>query len=69
MPEATSKEIQASITELIAYRDRLKKEVTSVSQRLKMPQKKVEKIIEENAELKKIDAALSRLKKQMKAST
>ncbi len=69
MPEATSKEIQASITELIAYRDRLKKEVTSVSQRLKMPQKKVEKIIEENAELKKIDEALSRLKNQMKAST
>ncbi len=69
MPEATSKEIQASITELTAYRDRLKKEVISVSQRLKMPQKKIEKIIEENEELKKIDEALSRLNNQMKAST
>ncbi len=61
MPEATPKELQESIDELTAYRDRLQKEVVSIAQKLKMPPKKIDLSLEENSELKKIEMILSQL--------
>ena len=68
MPEPTIKELNESIEALTSYRDRLKQEITSISRKLHMPQKKVESSLKEHSELKDIEIALQKLLNQRESS-
>ena len=59
--QATSKELNESIEQLKTYRDRLREEITSMSQKLRISKSSIEITLEENVELKNIDKILSRL--------
>ena len=59
--QATSKELNESIEQLKTYRDRLREEITSMSQKLRISKSSIEITLEENVELKNIDRILSRL--------
>ena len=60
----TEEEFEESIKELSEYKNRLEKEVVTISQKLKMPQRKIESIINSHQELNKIKIILSKLYKQ-----
>ena len=64
MTSPSDQELNDSIQELTAYRDRLQKEVKSIATKLRMPQNKVQSALIENAELKQIEAFISQLIKQ-----
>ncbi len=57
-------EFEESIKELSEYKNRLEKEVITISQKLKMPQKKIKSIINSHQELNQIKIILSKLNKQ-----
>ena len=59
--QATSKELNESIEQLKTYRDRLREEIKSMSQKLRISKSSIEKTLEENVELKNIDRILSML--------
>ena len=59
--QATSKELNESIEQLKTYRDRLREEIKSMSQKLRISKSSIEITLEENVELKNIDSILSRL--------
>ena len=59
--QATSKELNESIEQLKTYRDRLREEIKSMSQKLRISKSSIEITLEENVELKNIDRILSRL--------
>ena len=61
MSNPTQEELKESIKELVEYRDRLKTEVISISQKLKMPQKKIFSIINSHKELNQLQVILSKL--------
>ena len=61
MPEPTQEELEESIQALRTYRDRLKNEVTSISQKLRIPEKQVKSSLKDHAELKQIENILDRL--------
>ncbi len=60
----SEKELDDSIGALRNYRDRLRNELISISQKLRMPKKKIELTLQEHNELKKIEKALAQLIKQ-----
>ena len=60
----TEEELEESIKELTEYKNRLEKEVVTISNRLKMPQKKINAIIKSHSELNQIKIILSKLYKQ-----
>tara|TARA_Y100001968_G_scaffold45400_1_gene35428 strand:+ start:270 stop:494 length:225 start_codon:yes stop_codon:yes gene_type:complete len=64
MQSPTEEELEESIKELTAYKNRLEKEVFTISNKLKMPQKKINSIIKSHSELNKIKVILSKLNKQ-----
>ena len=64
MKSPTEEELEESIKELSEYKNRLEKEVVTISQKLKMPQRKIESIINSHQELNKIKIILSKLYKQ-----
>ena len=66
MKSPTEEEFEESIKELSEYKNRLEKEVVTISQKLKMPQRKIKSIINSHKELNKIKSILSKLDKQMK---
>ena len=57
-------EFEESIKELSEYKNRLEKEVITISQKLKMPHTKIESIINSHQELNQIKTILSKLNKQ-----
>lgn len=59
--QATSKELNESIEQLKTYRDRLRQEIKSMSQKLRISKSSIEIKLEENVELKNIDRILSSL--------
>ena len=67
MNGSEQKELQRSIDELVAYHDRLEREIKNISHKLQMPQKKVVSILKEHAELKTIKEVLSKLKNQLRS--
>ena len=69
MQSPTEEELEESIKELTAYKNRLEKEVITISQKLKMPQRKIESIINSHQELNKIKIILSKLHKQKEKAT
>ncbi len=65
----TEEELEESIKELTEYKDRLEKEVVTISNKLKMPQKKINEIINSHSELNQIKIILSKLNKQKEGVT
>ena len=64
MQSPTEEELEESIKELTEYKNRLEKEVVTISNKLKMPQKKINAIIKTHTELNQIKIILSKLNKQ-----
>ena len=64
MQSPTEEELEKSIKELTEYKNRLEKEVTTISNKLKMPQKKINSIIKSHSELNQLKIILSKLNKQ-----
>ena len=69
MKSPTEEEFEESIKELSEYKNRLEKEVVTISRKLKMPQRKIESIINSHQELNKIKIILSKLYKQKENAT
>ena len=69
MQSPTKKELEESIKELTEYKNRLEKEVITISNKLKMPQKKINSIIKSHSELNQIKIILSKLNKQKENET
>ena len=63
--QATSKELTDSIELLKTYRDRLKEEIITMSQKLRISQSTIAVNLTENIELKNIDKTLKKLDDQM----
>ena len=63
--QATSKELTDSIELLKTYRDRLKEEIITMSQKLRISQSAIAVNLTENIELKNIDKILKKLDDQM----
>ena len=61
MPEATREELQETIGDLNAYRKRLRNEIISIGQKLRMPKKKIDASLAEHTELQRIDLILTEL--------
>ena len=64
MKSPTEKEFKESIKELSEYKNRLEKEVTIISKKLKMPQEKIKSIINSHQKINEVKKILSNLKKQ-----
>ena len=64
MQSPTEEEFEKSIQELSEYKNRLEKEVITISNKLKMPQKQINTIIKSHSELNQIKVILSKLNKQ-----
>jgi len=64
MKSPTEEELKESIKELTEYKNRLEKEVVTISNKLKMPQEKINAIIKSHSELNQINIILSKLNKQ-----
>ena len=69
MQSPTEEELEESIKELTEYKNRLEKEVVTISNKLKMPQEKINEIIKSHSELNQIKIILSKLNKQKKNVT
>lgn len=69
MTEPSLEELQESIEELAAYRERLETDIRGLGQKLRMPPKKVEAAVDEHAELQRISEILAQLKRQRDAMT
>ena len=66
--QPTQKELNESIEALKNYRSRLRKELLGISQKLRMPQSKIDKTLKEHSELKEVELALAKLIEQSKQS-
>ncbi|MCP9887967.1 hypothetical protein KBY96_08505 [Cyanobium sp. ATX 6A2] len=60
----SQEELEESIEQLTAYRDRLIKDVIGMGQRLKLPQKQVDFTLTQHPELARIEAILAQLESQ-----
>ena len=69
MQSPTEEELEESIKELTEYKNRLEKEVVTISNKLKMPKEKINAIIKSHSELNQIKIILSKLNKQKKNLT
>ena len=69
MQSPTEEELEESIKELTEYKNRLEKEVVTISNKLKMPQEKINAIIKSHSELNQIKIILSKLNKQKRNVT
>ena len=64
MKSPTEEELEESIKELSEYKNRLEKEVVTISQKLKMPHQKIKSIINSHQEINEIKKILLTLNKQ-----
>tara|TARA_Y100001968_G_scaffold118152_1_gene107604 strand:+ start:131 stop:352 length:222 start_codon:yes stop_codon:yes gene_type:complete len=69
MQSPTEEEFQESIKELGEYKNRLEKEVITISQKLKMSNEKIKSIVNSHQEINKINKILSNLKRQKELIT
>ena len=60
----SAEELQESIDELSAYRERLYNDVIGLGKKLRLSQKKIDATVNEHPELTRIDEILSQLKHQ-----
>ena len=66
MEVPTLEELSESIQDLRHYRDRLRKEVISISQKLRIPNQRINYSLENHAELNQLDKYLKKLIDQRK---
>tara|TARA_B100000579_G_C22209850_1_gene566813 strand:+ start:324 stop:545 length:222 start_codon:yes stop_codon:yes gene_type:complete len=64
MKSPTEEEFEESIKELNEYKNRLEKEVLTISHKLKLPHEKIKSIINSHTELNQIKIILSKLIRQ-----
>ena len=64
MAEPTLQDLQASIEELEAYRNRLRDDVIAMGKKLKLPQKRIDATVAEHAELQRLGEVLEQLLRQ-----
>ena len=64
MADPTLQELQDSIEELEAYRNRLRDDVIAMGKKLKLPQKRVDATVAEHAELQRLAEVLEQLQQQ-----
>ena len=64
MKSPTKEELEESIKELAEYKNRLEEEVVTISNKLKIPQKKIKSVIKSHSELNHIEIILSKLNRQ-----
>ncbi|WP_415411213.1 hypothetical protein ACLM45_06635 [Synechococcus sp. A10-1-5-9] len=64
MADPTLQELQDSIEELEAYRNRLRDDVIAMGKKLKLPQKRIDATVEEHAELQRLEEVLEQLVNQ-----
>ena len=64
MPNPTEEELKESIKQLSEYKDRLEKEVVTISQKLKMPYSKINSIVASHKELHQVESILTKLHTQ-----
>ena len=69
MSEPSLEELQDSIEQLSAYRERLENDVKAMGQKLRMPQKKIQASVADHAELKRLSVILDQLTTQRDAMT
>jgi len=67
--EVSIEELQESIDELSAYRERLYNDVVGLGKKLRLSQKKIDATISEHPELTRIDEVLDQLKTQRNAQS
>jgi uncharacterized Rmd1/YagE family protein len=67
--EPTPAELEASIEQLTAYRQRLAQDVVAMGQRLKLPQQQIDHTLAQHAELQRIEAILAQLLAQKSTLT
>jgi len=67
--EVSIEELQESIDELSAYRERLYNDVVGLGKKLRLSQKKIDATISEHPELTRIDEVLDQLKAQKNAQS
>ena len=65
MHSLSQEEIRSSINLLTEYRNRLTNEVIDLAKKLKMPRKKIEEPLKNHEELKRTEAAISRLSNEI----
>lgn len=65
MADPSLDELKVTAQELTAYRDRLKDDVITMGQKLKLPQKRIEITLSEHPELQRVEAVLSQLSEQI----
>ena len=61
MTDVSTQELDESIEQLTAYRDRLREDVVAMGQKLKLPQKKIDSTLSEHPELQRIEGILTQL--------
>lgn len=64
MADPTLQELQDSIEELEAYRNRLREDVIAMGKKLKLPQKRIDATVAEHAELQRLEEVLEQLLQQ-----
>ena len=64
MADPTLQELQDSIKELEAYRNRLRDDVIAMGKKLKLPQKRIDATVAEHAELQRLGEVLEQLLQQ-----
>ena len=68
MKEPTSEELTESIQSLTNYRDRLRQEVIAISEKLKIPNQKINSSLNNHLELNQIEEILEKLIRQREKS-
>lgn len=58
-------DIQESIEQLVAYRDRLRQDVIAMGQKLKLPQAKIDRTLVDHQELTRLEEVLGQLQSQL----
>ena len=66
MLEPSSKELDESIEELTSYLNRLKKEVKTMSQKLRLPSNEINSILRSHKEINQIEKIIQKLSNQKK---
>ena len=64
MADPTLQELQDSIEELEAYRNRLRDDVIAMGKKLKLPQNRIDATVAEHAELQRLGEVLEQLLQQ-----
>lgn len=63
-PEPSASELLETIQDLSSYRDRLRNDVVTLGQKLRLPKAKVDASLADHPELQRIEAILSQLQSQ-----